>query len=108
MAKIELPLMNWLIQGGGNKYVTNNYSGSLGATPSTGSISERTFNYRVCVDTSSGERDSFLLKVETYIIQPWNLGGNKTDPECASFPCTEDGLRLSAQWLSETSAKYGF
>ena len=108
MSKIDLPRYHWLVSKHEGRFVTNTYSGSMGTLPDQGCVSVRTFNYRVYVDTSSGEESAFRLIAESYIIQPWHLGGHKTDFERAEFLCPEDCVAQAAIWLSEVSKKYGF
>ena len=108
MSKIDLPRYQWLVSKHEGRFVTNTYSGSMGTLPDQGCVSVRTFNYRVYVDISSGEESTFLLIAESYIIQPWHLGGHKTDAERAEFECSESGVRGAEEWLARTAAKYGF
>lgn len=106
--KIELPKYHWLVSRHEGHLVTNTYSGSLGRPGVSGCIGIRTFNYRVFADVSSNTECDFRIVAESYIIQPWHLGGNKTDLERKEFECSEDGVMQAAEWLSEISAKYGF
>ena len=106
--KIELPSYHWFASQHEGRFVTNVYFGSAGTPGDAGCISTRTFNYRVYVDISSGKEDEFRLIAESYLIQPWNLGGHKTDFEKAEFLCSEDCVVQAADWLSEVSSKYGF
>lgn len=108
MSKIDLPRYHWLVSKHEGRFVTNTYSGSMGTLPDQGCVSVRTFNYRVYVDISSGEESTFCLIAESYIIQPWNLGGHKTDTERAEFESSESGVREAEEWLARTAAKYGF
>ena len=108
MSKIDLPRYHWLVSKHEGRFVTNTYSGSMGTLPDQGCVNVRTFNYRVYVDTSSKEETSFRLIAESYIIQPWSRGGNKTDFERAKFEGSEKGVKDAAEWLVQTSAKYGF
>ena len=108
MAKIDLPRYQWLVSKHEGRFVTNTYSGSMGTLPDQGCVSVRTLNYRVYVDTSSGEESSFRLIAESYIIQPWNRGGNKTDFERAEFESSEKGISEAEEWLGRTAAKHGF
>lgn len=106
--KIELPNYHWFVSRHEGRFVTNIYSGSAGTLGDVGCIGTRTFNYRVYVDISSGNESEFRLIVESYIIQPWHLGGHKTDFEKTEFLCSEDYVAQAAIWLSEVSKKYGF
>lgn len=106
--KIELPKYHWFLSKCEGRFVTNMYSGSAGTAPDTGCIGTRTFNYRVYVDISGGDENHFRLIAESFIIQPWNLGGRKTDLEQAEFECSENCVAEVEKWLSEISAKYGF
>jgi hypothetical protein len=106
--KIELPNYHWFVSRHEGRFVTNIYSGSAGTLGDVGCIGTRTFNYRVYVDISSGNESEFRLIVESYIIQPWHLGGHKTDFEKTEFLCSEDCVVQATKWLSEISAKYGF
>ncbi|MBQ8742947.1 MAG: hypothetical protein IJZ03_06225 [Clostridia bacterium] len=108
MSKIDLPCYPWLVSKHEGRFVTNTYSGSLGTLTDQGCVSVRTFNYRVYVDISSGEENSFRLLAETYIIQPWICGGNKTDFERAEFESSQKGVKDAEEWLVRTAAKYGF
>ena len=106
--KIELPNYHWFVSRHEGRFVTNIYSGSAGTLGDVGCIGTRTFNYRVYVDISSGNESEFRLIVESYIIQPWHLGGHKTDFEKTEFLCSKDCVVQATKWLSEISAKYGF
>ena len=108
MAKIDLPHYHWLVSKHEGRFVTNTYSGSMGTLTDQGCVSVRTFNYRVYMDISSGEESSFRLIAETYIIQPWSRGGNKTDFERAEFESSENGISEAEEWLGRTAAKHGF
>ena len=108
MTKIDLPNLHWLISKHEGRYATNVWTASLGTSPSEGYINVKTFNYRVYVDTSSGNESEFRLIAESYIINPWRDGGNKTDMEQAEFAVTENGVTLASEWLSQTATKYGF
>ena len=108
MSKIDLPRYHWLVSKHEGRFVTNVYSGPLGTLPDQGCVSVRTFNYRVYVDTSSGEENTFRLIAESYIIQPWSRGGNKTDFERAEFENSEKGVEDAGEWLTRTATKYGF
>ena len=108
MSKIDLPRYHWLVSKHEGRFVTNTYSGSMGTLPDQGCVSVRTLNYRVYVDTSSGEETSFRLIAESYIIQPWNRGGNKSDFERAEFESSEKGISETEEWLGRTAAKHGF
>ena len=108
MSKIDLPRYHWLVSKHEGRFVTNIYSGSMGTLPDQGCVSVRTFNYRVYVDISSGEGSTFRLIAESYIIQPWHIGGHKTDTEYAEFESSESGVREAEEWLARTAAKYGF
>lgn len=106
--QIDLPRFHWLISPNEGKFVTNVYTSSLGTVSDGGCLGTKTFNFKVYADTSSGEEASFKLVAESYIIQPWNMGAEKTDFERAEFECSEEGVRKAAEWLSATSSKYGF
>ena len=106
--KINLPDLRWLVSRHEGRFVTNTYSGSAGTLSDGGCVSTRTFNYKVYVDISGGNESDFRLIAESCIIQPWHLGGKKTDPEKLILACTEDGVAQAAEWLTEVSAKYGF
>lgn len=108
MPRIDLPHYHWLVSKHEGRFVTNTYSGSMGTLSNQGCVSVRTFNYRVCVDISGGEESAFRLIAESYIIQPWHLGGNKTDAERTEFESSEKGVMEAAEWLARTAAKYGF
>lgn len=106
--KIELPTYHWFVGLYEGRLVTNTYSDSLGTLGDCGCIGTRTYNYRVFADISSGNECDFRVVAESYIIQPWALGGNKTDFERKEFACSESGIIQAAEWLTEISAKYGF
>ena len=106
--KIDLPKYHWLISRQEGRFVTNVYSGSLGTLGDSGCIGTRTFNYKVFADISSNTENDFRIVAESYIIQPWNLGGNKTDLECKEFECSEGGVVQAAECLAEISTKYRF
>ena len=106
--KIELPNYHWFISQHEGRFATNIYSGSAGTLGDAGCIGTRTFNYRVYTNISSGNESEFRLIAESYIIQPWHLGGHKTDFEKTEFLCSEDCVVQATKWLSEISAKYGF
>ena len=108
MSKIDLPHLHWLISRHEGRYATNVWSASLGTSPSEGCTNVKTFNYRVCVDTSSENENEFRLIAESYIINPWSDGGNKSDMEHAEFEVTENGVTLASEWLSQIAGKYGF
>ena len=108
MTKIDLPRYHWLVSKHEGRFVTNVYSGSMGTLPDQGCVSVRTLNYRVYVDISSGEESTFRLIAESYIIQPWHLGGHKTDFERSEFEGSEQGIARAAEWLGRTAAKNGF
>ena len=108
MSKIDLPNLHWLISKHEGRYATNVWSASLGTSPSEGCTNVKTFNYRVYVDTSSGNESEFRLIAESYIINPWRDGSNKTDMEQAEFEVTEAGITLASEWLSQMAGKYGF
>ena len=108
MAKIDLPRYHWLVSKHEGRFVTNTCSGSMGILSNRGCVSVRTFNYRVYVDTSSGEENTFRLIAESYIIQPWSRGGNKTDFDRAELEGSENGVKDAEEWLGQTAAKYGF
>lgn len=108
MSKIDLPRYHWLVSKHEGRFVTNTYSGSMGTLSDQGCVSVRTFNYRVYVDMSIGEESAFRLIAESYIIQPWSKGGNKTDTERAEFESSENGVRGAEEWLARTAATYGF
>ena len=108
MSKIDLPHYHWLVSKQEGRFVTNTCSGSMGTLPDQGCLSVRTFNYRVYIDISSGEENKFRLIAESYIIQPWHLGGHKTDTERVEFESSESGVREAEEWLARTAAKYGF
>ena len=108
MSKIDLPRYHWLVSKHEGRFVTNTYSSSMGTLPDQGCVSVRTFNYRVYVDISSGDESSFRLIAESYIIQPWHLGGRKTDTEHAEFESSEKGVNEAEEWLVQTAARYGF
>ena len=108
MFKINLPHHHWLASKHEGHFVTNTYSGSIGTLPDQGCVSVRTFNYRVYADTSSSEKGTFRLIAESYIIQPWRRGGNKTDFERAEFEGSEKGVKDAEEWLGQTAAKYRF
>ena len=108
MSKIDLPRYHWLVSKHEGRFVTNTYSGSMGTLPDQGCVSVQTFNYRVYVDISSGEENSFRLIAESCIIQSWGCGGNKTDFERAEFENSENSVKEAEEWLERTAAKYGF
>ena len=84
------------------------WSASLGTSPSEGCIKIKTFNYRVYVDISCGTESEFRLIAESYIINPWSDGGNKSDMEHAEFEVSENSVTRAIEWLSQTATKYGF
>ena len=45
---------------------------------------------------------------EAYLLQPWQLGGHKTDCERAEFVPSEDCVAQAAAWLAQIGAKHGF
>ena len=106
--KVDLPRFHWLISPNEGKFVTNIYTASQGTVVEGGCLGTTTFNFRVFADVSSGEESSFKLVAECYLIQPWNLGANKTDFERAEFECSEDGVKQAEEWLSAISSKHGF
>jgi hypothetical protein len=106
--KIDLPKYHWLISRHEGRFVTNTYSGSLGTRGDSGCIGTRTFNYRVFADISGDNESDFRIVAESYIIQLWHLGGNKTDLERKEFECSEGGVVQAAEWLEEISTKYRF
>ena len=108
MTKIDLPRYHWLVSKHEGRFVTNTYSGSMGTLPDQGCVSVRTFNYRVYADISSGEESMFRLIAESYIIQPWHIGGHKTDFERSEFACSERGVEQAGEWLAIQASKYGF
>ena len=108
MSKIDLPRYHWLVSKHEGRLVTNTYSGSMGTLTGQGCVSVRTFNYRVYVDISSGEESKFRLIAESYIIQPWHLGGHKIDTERSEFESSESGINEAEEWLTRTATKYGF
>ena len=108
MSKIDLPNLHWLISKHEGRYATNVWSDSFGTSPSEGRINVKTFNYRVYVDTSGGNESEFRLIAESYIINPWSDGGQKSDVERAEFEITEEGLSSACDWLSQTATKQGF
>ena len=108
MSKIDLPHYHWFVSKHEGRFVTNTYSGSMGTLPDQGCVSVRIFNYRVYVDISSGEESKFHLIAESYIIQPWHLGGHKTDAERAKFESSESGVNEAEEWLAQIAAKHGF
>jgi hypothetical protein len=106
--KIELPKYHWLISRHEGRLVTSTYSGSLGTLGDSGCIGTRTFNYRAFADISGDNESDFRIVAESYIIQPWHLGCNKTDFERKEFEPSENGVAQAAEWLSEISTKHGF
>ena len=108
MSKIDLPNLHWLISKHEGRYATNVWSASLGTSPSEGCINIKTFNYRVYVDTSCANESEFRLIAESYIINPWSDGGNKSDMEHAEFEVSENSVTRAREWLSQTATKYGF
>ena len=106
--KIELPNYHWFLSQHEGRFVTNVYSGSAGTLDNAGCICTRTFNYKVYVDISSEKEGEFHLIAESYIIQPWHLGGHKTDFEKVEFLFSEDCIAHAENRLSEVSSKYGF
>ena len=107
MSKIDLPNLHWLISKHEGRYATNVWSASLGTSPS-GCTNVKTFNYRVHVDISCANESEFRLIAESYIINPWSDGGNKSDMEHAEFEVSENGVTLASEWLSQTATIYGF
>ena len=108
MSKIDLPNLHWLISKHEGRYATNVWSASFGTSPSEGCTNVKTFNYRVYVDISCGTESEFRLIAESYIINPWSDGSNKSDMGHAEFEVTEAGITLASEWLSQISTKYGF
>ena len=108
MSQIDLPPYRWFISRQGGRIIMNTYSGSLGTLLDKGCLSTLTFNYRVYVDISSEKEDEFRIVAESYTVQPWHLGGNKSDFERTEFEASEEGLRLASKHLVLTAAKYGF
>ena len=106
--KIELPKYHWLVSRHEGKLAANVCSGSLGTSGDSGCISTRSFNYRAFADVSSGNESDFRFVVECYIIQPWHLGGNKTDLERKEFECSENGVMQAEEWLAQVSSRHGF
>ena len=103
MSRVELPTLHWLVSMHEGRTVTNTYSASLGTLPSTGCMNVWTFNYRVYVDITAHR-----LIAESYILNPWSAGGNKSDAERAEFEVSDSGVLLASEWLSQTATKYGF
>ena len=108
MAKFDLPRYHWFVSPHEGRFVTNIYSGSLGTLHDQGCVNMQTFNYRVYVNISSGEESKFRLIAESFIIQPWSRGGNKTDFERAEFESSENGVEKAKKWLAQIASKYGF
>ena len=106
--KIDLPHYHWFVNRHEGRFVTNIYTGSAGTQSGAGSVSTRTFHYKVYADISSGNENEFRMIAESYVRQPWQSGGTKTDFERAEFPCVEDCVSHAARWLSDVSAKHGF
>ena len=107
MSIIDLPPYRWFISRQGGRIITNTYSGSLGTLPDKGCLSALIFNYRVYADVSSGKEDEFRIVAESHTVQPWHLGGNKSDFERAEFEASEEGLERASKQLVLTAAKYG-
>lgn len=78
----------------------NCFSGSLGTTPN-GCLTVNTFNYRVYVNED-------YLVAECFIIQPWYLGGQKTNFVQAEFECSDNGALKAGEWISDMALKYDF
>ena len=108
MRKIDLPPHHWLVSKHEGRFVANAYSGSMGTLPNQGCLSVPTLHYRAYVDISSGEESTFRLVAESYVLQPWRLGGGKTDFERAEFESSEKGEAKAKEWLECVAAKYGF
>lgn len=108
MSGIDLPRCRWFASEHEGRLVTNIYSGSSGTLPDQGCMSVRTWNFRVFADVSGGKESEFRLIAESYVIQPWHRGGNKTDFERAEFEGSEKGVKEAEVWLAKTAAKYGF
>ena len=106
--KIELPNYHWFLSRHNGQFVTNTYSGSAGTLGDAGCLCTRTFHYRVYADISSGNESQFRLIAECYLVQPWHLGGTKTDFERTEFLCSENCIAQAAKWLSDVSNKHGF
>lgn len=88
--------------------MTNTYSASIGTISERGCICTKTFNYRVYVDASSGQDETFCLVAECFIIQPWSDGGNKADYKQMKFENSKHGIAQAEEWLSEISSEQGF
>ena len=106
--KIELPNYHWFVCQHEGRYVANVYTGSLGTQSDVGCIGVCTFHYRGYVDTASGKESEFRVIAECYLIQPWHLGGKKTDWERAELGYAEEGMAQAEKWLSDMSSRYGF
>ena len=106
--RINLPRLPWLVSKHEGRFVTNKYSGSIGTDTSQGCISVLTFNYRVYVDISGGDENTFRLIAECFVIYPWNRGESKSDSEQAEFECSENGLMQAGEWLEMTASQHGF
>ena len=66
------------------------------------------FNCRVYVDISSEKENTFRLIAESYIIQLWSRGGNKTDTESEEFEISEKGVKEAEEWLARTVTNSDF
>ena len=108
MSKIDLPLYRWFASEHEGRLVTNVYSGSSGTLPDQGCMSVRTWNFRVFADVSNKKQSECHLIAESYILQPWSCGGNKTNFERAEFESSEKGVNDAEEWLGLIAAKYGF
>ena len=108
MAIFDLPHCHWLVSKHEGRFVTNVYSGSMGTLPDQGCVNVRTFNYRIYVDISSGDESTFRLIAKSYVSQPWNCGGKKTDFDRAEFENSENDVPDAEERLRRTTTKYGF
>ncbi len=108
MTRIELPDLHWFVNRYEGRFLTNTFSGSLGTSAGTGCLRVRTFHFRVFMDVSSSNEETFRLIAKAYVLQPWHLGGDKTDVTSAAFEGTVQGISEAEQWLVQTIQRLGF
>ena len=108
MANIELPRHHWFFSRNEGRFVTNQFSGSLGTLPNRGCLRFPTFQYRVRAVCSLEDDKTYTLVAECYVLQPFFQGANQTDYTCQSFDNSEAGVRQASEWLSQIATQHGY
>ena len=108
MVYINLPRHLWFLNDHEGKPVINVHTNSYGTDPDEGCLHVKTFNYKVYVDISSGDESQYKLIAECYVIQPWDLGSEKTDFNRSEFENSDEGIKAASDWLSKTAMSLGF